>query len=147
MLTNNYNMKINIDNSESKTNVFNKEKCFCFKEKDIIEIHVNTSNITNVIVALYSGIYDFSNIESYIFKYLITSDKEYYSNNLCKSISRLINKSFITIKRAIDSLRKKNLIYINEENKVCLSSTIKTSKDDLDKAKCLFITTAEPLLI
>lgn len=140
-------MKININVNESKTNVFNKEKCFYFKEKDIVEISIDTTNIINVVVALYAGIYDFSDIESYVFKYLINSDKNYYSNDLCKSISRLIDKSFITIKRAVDSLRKKNLIYINEENKVCFSSTFKTSKDNLDKAKCLLITTSSPLLI
>ncbi len=140
-------MKINIDGNESKTNVFNKEKCFCFKEKDVIEIHVNTSNITNVIVALYSGIYDFSNIESYIFKYLITSDKNYYSNDLCKSISKLIDKSFITIKRAIDSLRKKNLIYINEENFVCFSSSFKLKVGDVKDAKCLLIINSDSRLL
>lgn len=140
-------MKVNINVDESKTNIFNKEKCFYFKEKDIIEIHIDTTNITNVVVALYAGIYDFSDIESYIFKYIITSDKENYVNYFCKSISRLIDKSFITIKRAVDSLRKKNLIYINEEDKICLSSIIKTSKDDLDKAKCLLITTSSSLLI
>lgn len=114
--------------------------------KEIVNFTIDdTFDSVSAYVKVLAGFYNLNETECAVLKVIIYSDGAKSLARTLNKVSKLINKSNTTVNRAINNLRSLNLIYINEDNVVNLSSAINISKDKLDSSK-FFIIEVNPKL-
>lgn len=133
-------MNIIIDNRNSDAIYVNKANNHIANSDEIIRFILtdNNSNIDKYI-AIIAGIYHLGKAETAILKYIMINDNTALSGEVCVAVAKIINKSTVTVARAIANLRDKKLIYGDGAKAVKLSASIATSIEALSKVKFFVI--------
>lgn len=119
-------MNLTIDKRKTDIIYVDRTNIHSAKNDEVLKLVNNNNNINSidVYVNILAGAYNLNNIESKVLKYLITNI-ECKTSAICNIMSKCINKSNATIFRAIDKLRSKNLVYINQDGYIIVSNAIK----------------------
>lgn len=132
-------MTIDIDKRKTNCLYVDKENNHVANTDDIIKLvaNGNKSNI-DTYLNIISGSLNLTYIEIEIVKYLIENKRSILSGELCNIISKIVNKSIVTVSRAITSLNYKKVI-IHTAGSIILSSSIVKDIDKINKAKFIII--------
>lgn len=141
-----YSMNISIDKRKTNIIYVDKENNHIANDDEVLKLVNNCNNDTNsnninidTYVNIIAGYNNLSTIEVDVLKYLLYNSKDNSLKDVCDNVSKVINKSGITIKRAVYSLKSKGLVYINATNCVVISNTINTSVSKINNAKFIVI--------
>lgn len=139
-------MNISIDKRKTNIIYVDKENNHIANDDEVLKLVNNCNNDTNsnninidTYVNIIAGYNNLSTIEVDVLKYLLYNSKDNSLKDVCDNVSKVINKSGITIKRAVYSLKSKGLVYINATNCVVISNTINTSVSKINNAKFIVI--------
>lgn len=139
-------MNISIDKRKTNIIYVDKENNHIANDDEVLKLVNNCNNdadSNNINIDTYvniiAGYNNLSTIEVDALKYLLYNSKGNGLKDICDNISKVINKSGITIKRAIYSLKAKGLVYINAANCVVVSNTISASVSKINNAKFIVI--------
>ena len=141
-----YSMNISIDKRKTNIIYVDKENNHIANDDEVLKLVNNCNNDSdsnNVNIDAYvniiAGYNNLSVIEVDVLKYLLYNSKDNALKDVCDNISKVVNKSGITIKRAVYSLKDKGLVYINAANYVVVSNTINASVSKINNAKFIVI--------
>ena len=139
-------MNISIDKRKTNIIYVDKENSHIANDDEVLKLVNNCNNdadSNNINIDTYvniiAGYNNLSTIEFYVLKYLLYNSKDNSLKDVCDNISKVVNKSGITIKRAVYSLKSKGLVYINATNCVVISNTISASVSKINNAKFIVI--------
>ena len=139
-------MNISIDKRKTNIIYVDKENNHIANDGEVLKLINNCNNDTDsnninidTYVNIIAGYNNLSTIEVDVLKYLLYNSKDNGLKDICDNISKVINKSGITIKRAVYSLKSKGLVYINATNCVVVSNTINASVSKINNAKFIVI--------
>lgn len=132
-------MKITIDKRKKEMIFVDSENLQRANNSEIIKL-INENNYSplNALCNIYTGYYNLNNNESIILDYLFHVDKV-HSSQLLDIISESINKSKITVHRAIVNLKNKRLVCVSNDGFVKLSDKLLVDNTKIDKAKFIII--------
>lgn len=141
-----YSMNISIDKRKTNIIYVDKENNHIANDDEVLKLvnncnnDVDSNNINiDTYVNIIAGYNNLSTIEVDVLKYLLYDSKDNGLKDVCDNISKVVNKSGITIKRAVYSLKAKGLVYINAANCVVVSNTISASVSKINNAKFIVI--------
>lgn len=141
-----YSMNISIDKRKTNIIYVDKENSHIANDDEVLKLVNNCNNDAdsnniniNTYVNIIAGYNNLSTIEVDVLKYLLYNSKDNGLKDVCDNISKVVNKSGITIKRAVYSLKAKGLVYINAANCVVVSNTISASVSKINNAKFIVI--------
>ena len=141
-----YSMNISIDKRKTNIIYVDKENNHIANDDEVLKLVNNCNNDANsnninidTYVNIIAGYNNLSTIEVDVLKYLLYNSKDNGLKDICDNVSKVVNKSSITIKRAVYSLKAKGLVYINAANCVIISNTISTSVSKINNAKFIVI--------
>ena len=135
---------MNIVDDRRKTNIIyvDKENNHAAYNDEVFKL-VNNDNDSNIniyigLIAISKGL---NNTEIEVLRYIILHSKMEMYSVICNEVAEIINKSTMTIARAIDSLRDKGLVYIDKMRYVIVSINVATNIAAICKAKYFIIET------
>lgn len=135
---------MNIVDDRRKTNIIyvDKENNHAAYNDEVFKL-VNNDNDSNIniyigFIAISKGL---NNTEIEVLKYIILHSKMEMYSVICNEVAKIVNKSTMTIARAIDSLRDKGLVYIDKMRYVIVSINVATNVAAICKAKYFIIET------
>ena len=141
-----YSMNISIDKRKTNIIYVDKENSHIANDDEVLKLVNNCNNDANsnninidTYVNIIAGYNNLSTIEVDVLKYLLYDSKDNCLKDICDSVSKVVNKSGISIKRAVYSLKAKGLLYINAANCVVVSNTISASVSKINNAKFIVI--------
>lgn len=141
-----YSMNISIDKRKTNIIYVDKENNHIANDDEVLKLVNNCNNDTDsnninidAYVNIIAGYNNLSTIEVDVLKYLLYNSKDNGLKDICDNVSKVVNKSSITIKRAVYSLKAKSLVYINAANCVVVSNTISASVSKINNAKFIVI--------
>lgn len=139
-------MNISIDKRKTNIIYVDKENNHIANDDEVLKLVNNCNNDANsnninidTYVNIIAGYNNLSTIEVDVLKYLLYNSKDNALKDVCDNVSKTVNKSGITIKRAVYSLKDKGLVYINAANCVIVSNTISASVSKINSAKFIVI--------
>ena len=135
---------MNIVDDKRKTNIIyvDKENNQVAYNDEVFKL-VNNDNDANIniyigLIAISKGLND---TEIEVLKYVILHSKVAMYSVICNDVAEIVNKSNMTIARAIDNLRNKGLVYIDKTRYVFVSINIAADVASICKAKYFIIET------
>ena len=141
-----YSMNISIDKRKTNIIYVDKENSHIANDDEVLKLVNNCNNdadSNNINIDTYvniiAGYNNLSTIEVDVLKYLLYESKDNSLKDVCDNVSKVVNKSGITIKRAVYSLKSKGLVYINAANCVVVSNAISASVSKINNAKFIVI--------
>lgn len=132
-------MKITIDKRKKEMIFVDSENLQRANNSEIIKL-VNGNNYSplNALCNIYTGYYNLNNNESIILDYLLHVDKV-HSSQLLDVVSESINKSKITVHRAVVNLKNKRLVCVSDDGFIKLSDRLVVDSEHIKKAKFIII--------
>ena len=133
-------MNIVIDNRNNNSLYVDKVNNHIAKSDEIIKL-TNNKNISNLdaYINILAGNYNLNKNEIAVLKYIMNKNNCVLSTDICKDVAKITNKSIITISRALNSIIKNNLAYINIFNEVYVSTNIDIDSSNIEKVKFIII--------
>ena len=133
-------MNIVVDNRNNNSLYVDKVNNHIAKSDEIIKL-TNNKNISNLdaYINILAGNYNLNKNEIAVLKYIMNKNNCVLNTDICKNVAKITNKSIITISRALNSIIKNNLAYINIFNEVYLSTNIDIDSSNIEKVKFLII--------
>lgn len=133
-------MGIIVDNRKTNILYVDKENNHVANNNEVTKlINIGNTSPIDIYVAIIAGNFNLNVIEVETLKYIINYNTEPTTGQVCDAVSKTVNKSTATIARAIGSLRRHRLIYVNGTNNIYLSASINIDRNALRNSKFIVI--------
>lgn len=133
-------MSIVIDKRETDIIYVDKNNMHVANNDEVIKlISIGGMSPIDTYIAIIAGGLYLNETEVAVLKYIIKNNGTKLTGQVCVEVAKVIDKSTATVSRAINCLREKKLIYVDDAKVVRLSASINASVDTLNTANFIVV--------
>lgn len=133
-------MNIIIDNRKTDILYVDKENNHVAKNNEVIKFTANKNlSPIDIYVSIITGGINLNDVELNTLKYIINNNGNITIHKTCVDVANIVNKSIVTIARAINKLKAKGLVYTNSKNIIKTTSAIFNDSNNIKNAKFFIV--------